>query len=130
MRIGMKNDLDLIRSILEEVESWPAATGQQIELSGWPEDLVNRHVERLCNDGLLDYGASTSDLKTGRRYFWVRDMSSAGHEFLGALRSGDVLERLKNALKPSELAAMSFGELAGIAKELAAKAIRKKLGLD
>jgi hypothetical protein len=130
MRIGMKNDLDLIRAILEEVESWPDAIGREVEVAGWSEELVNRHVERLCNDGILDFSASTTNLTTGRHHFLVRDMSSAGHEFLGALRSGDVLERLKSALKPSELAALSFAELAGIAKELAAKAIRKKLGLD
>ena len=130
MRITLKNDLDLIRAILEEVESWPDAGGKIVEVAGWPESVVARHVERLCNDGLLDFGAKAPDLETGIPHISVKDMSSRGHEFLGAIRAGDALERLKSALKPSELAALSLGKLAGIAGELAEKAIRKKLGLD
>lgn len=130
MRIALKNSLDLIRAILEEVENWPNADGKVVELAGWPEEMVSRHVERLCNDGLLDYRSKVSDLESGQTFYFVMDMSSKGHEFLGALRSGDVLERLKSALKPSELAALSFGKLSGIAGELAERAIRKKLGLD
>lgn len=130
MRLSMKNDLDLIRAILEEVEGWPNTDGKIVEVAGWPEEVVSRHVERLCNDRLLDYRTKASDISRGITFYLVMDMSSKGHELLGALRSGDVLERLKSALKPSELAALSFGKLAGIASELAERAIRKKLGLD
>lgn len=130
MRITMKNDLDLIRAILEEVEGWASNEGKMVELAGWPIALVARHVERLCDDGLLDYRTKVPDISEGITFTLVTDMSTKGHEFLGALRSGDVLERIKASLKPSELASLSFGKLAGIAGELAERAIRKKLGLD
>jgi len=126
----MKNDLDLIRKILEEVERKPTASGEVVEVAGWPEEVVARHVERLCNDGLLDRESVVGADDDGADLFYVRDLTSAGHEFLNAMRSGDVLNRLKNALKPSELGALSMKKLAGLAGELAEKAIRKKLGLD
>ncbi|SMO78884.1 DUF2513 domain-containing protein [Paracoccus laeviglucosivorans] len=127
----MKNDLDLIRAILLEVEARNTATAEVVEISGWPERLVARHVERLCQDGLLDYtnGYWAGDEGDDVKEYLVKDLSTRGHQFLGALRSGDVLQRLKSALKPSELAALSFGKLAQIAGELAEKIIRQKLGL-
>lgn len=53
MRICMKNDLDLIRAILEEVEGWETASPKLVEVAGWPEHVVNRHVDRLAGDGQL-----------------------------------------------------------------------------
>lgn len=132
MRIGMKNDLDLIRAILEEVERRPTASSEAVEVSGWPEHVVARHVERLCNDGLLDWAGKIPpmDVQEDWYCYLVRDLSTQGHEFLNALRTGDVLQRLKSALKPSELGALSLKKLAAISGELAEKAIRSKLGLD
>ncbi len=130
MRIGMKNDLDLIRKILEEVEARPGADGEVVEVAGWPEEAVARHVERLCNDGLLDRETKTGEWVSDTPNYYVRDLTSAGHEFLNAIRAGDVIERLKKSLKPSELGALSLKKIASIAGELAEKAIRKKLGLD
>ena len=130
MRISMKNDLDLIRAILEEVESWEYANPNVVEVAGWPEHVVARHVERLGKDGLLENsGQFIAGDFSDPAHLIVRDLTSRGHEFLGAIRSGDVLERLKSALKPSELAALSMGKLANLAGELAEQAIRKKLGL-
>lgn len=132
MGIGMKNDLDLIRAILEEVERRETASADAVEIAGWPEHVVARHVERLCKDGMLEYAGKVAptDPALEWNYYLVRDLTTQGHEFLNAIRSGDVLQRLKSALKPSELGALSLKKLAGIAGELAEQAIRKKLGLD
>lgn len=130
MEIGMKNDLDLIRKILEEVESRVSAGGATVEIAGWREEMVARHVERLCDDGLLDRERTVGHWIDETPDYYVRDLTSAGHEFLNAIRSGDVIERLKSALKPSELGALSMKKIAGIAGELMEKSIRKKLGLD
>ncbi len=125
----MQHDIDLVRKILESIrdrtELWP----RPVEIPGYDELVVARHLERLHDDGLIEgvrhrsVSKQVSDIK-------VSDLTSAGHEFLSALESGDVWERLKSALNPSEIGALSFRELAGIAKDLATKAIRRKLGLD
>lgn len=132
MRNRMKNDLDLIRAILEEVERKETASPNVVEVAGWPEHVVARHIERLCNDGLLEWSDKIPpmDVTQDWDYYLVRDLTTQGHEFLNSIRSGDVLQRLKTALKPSELGALSARKLAGIAGELAEQAIRAKLGLD
>ncbi|WP_263567504.1 DUF2513 domain-containing protein [Paracoccus sp. DMF] len=128
----MKNDLDLIRAILEEVESRETASAQAVEVAGWPEHVVARHVERLCNDGMLEYAGKIApmDVHLEWSYYLVRDLTTPGHEFLNAIRATDVIQRLKAALKPSELGALSLKKLAGIAGELVEQGVRKKLGLD
>lgn len=107
-----------------------SAGGATVEIAGWREEMVARHVERLCDDGLLDRERTVGHWIDETPDYYVRDLTSAGHEFLNAIRSGDVIERLKSALKPSELGALSMKKIAGIAGELMEKSIRKKLGLD
>jgi len=132
MRIGMKNDLDLIRTILEDVERRETASAEVVEIAGWPEYVVARHVERLCKDGMLEYAGKIPPMDPSQQwsYFMVRDLTTPGHEFLNAMRATDVIQRLKSALKPSELGALSLKKLAGIAGELVEQSVRQKLGLD
>lgn len=128
-RIAMQNDLDLTRKIFESVRArndlWPRA----VEIAGYEPLVVSRHVERLYRDGMLD-GKSEVAMSDQVSEVMVTDLTTAGHRFLAAMESGDVWARLKSALNPSELAALSFKELAGIAGELTMRAVRKKLGLD
>lgn len=128
-RIMMQNDLDLMRAILESVRDRQDLRYRRVELAGYDQLLVGRHVERLYDDGMLD-GTKTTMISEPVARIAVRDLTKAGHQFLSAMESGDVWARLKSALSPTEISALSLRELAGIAKELAAKAIRKKLGLD
>lgn len=127
-RIAMQNDLDLTRKILEAVRDredlWPRA----VEISGYDPLVLARHIERLHDDRLIEgtrgRGYDQVDL------IKVTDLTTSGHNFLNALESGDTWSRLKSALSPSELGALSMRQLAGIAGEIAEKAIKKKLGLD
>lgn len=125
----MQNDLDLTRKILEAVRArqdlWPRA----IEVEGYEPIVVARHVERLHDDRLIE-GSRYSQMADQAASIKVRNLTTAGHAFLSALESGDTWARLKSALSPSELGALSMKKLAGIAGEVAEKAIRKKLGLE
>jgi hypothetical protein len=125
----MQNDIDLLRKILETVRDRADVWPREVDVPGYDQLLVARHVERLHEDGLID-GSTHRPAAEPVASIKVRDLTSAGHEFLSALESGDVWHRIKTALNPKEIGALSLKELAGIAKELAAKAIRRKLGLD
>lgn len=128
-RIAMRNDLELTRDILESICDRSDLRPRKIEIAGYDSLVVDRHVERLHDDGMIEgprgrvLSRQVSDIK-------VTDLTTAGHQFLAAMESGDVWEQLRSALSPTELSALTFRELAGIAKDLAEKAIRKKLGLD
>lgn len=126
---GMQNNLDLTRTILEHVRDRQDLHPQQVQIAGYDELIVARHVERLFDDGLVE-GSKVRTWGDPAGVVLVRDLTTPGHQFLSALESGDVWARLKAALTPAELGALSLRELAGIAKELAASAVKKKLGLD
>ncbi|MCW1920843.1 DUF2513 domain-containing protein [Rhodobacter sp. KR11] len=125
----MKNDIDLIRAILTAVRDRNDLQPKAVTVPDFDPMLVARHVERLTEDGMLD-GISFKPLSRPVSDVLVRDLTTDGHNFLAALEAQDVWARLKSALSPTELGALSLKKLAGLAGELAEKAIRKKLGLD
>lgn len=127
-RAGMQNDLDLTRKILEEIRARADLWPRKVEIAGYDELIVARHVERLHEDGLVE-GPKSRGMSDQAATILVRDLTTAGHQFLSALESGDVWARLKSALSPSELGTLSLKGLASIAKDLAERAIRQKLGL-
>lgn len=126
--IGMRNDLDITRAILEQVRDRKDLWPQEVTLPGKDPLVVSRHIERLFEDGMLD-GEADQLMGSFVSTVYVRDLTSAGHQFLSALEAGDIWARLKATLKPSELGALSLKQLATIAGDLAEQQIRKKLGL-
>lgn len=128
-RIAMLNDLDLTRKILEAVRAREDLWPREVEITGYAPLVIARHVERLFDEELIE-GTKFQGNSDQAATVKVRDLTSAGHNFLSALESGDTWARLKSALSPSELGALSMKKLAGIAGEVAEKAIRKKLGLE
>lgn len=124
----MNNNIDLIHAILKEVGGWTSLEPRQVEIPGYDPLLVARHVERLTQDGLID-GVIVSAVLGREIEVDVRDLTSAGHNFLAALNQQVVWEKIKNQLKPSELAALSVAALAKIATDLVLQEVRKKVGL-
>lgn len=130
MRISaMKNDLDLMRQILETVRNREDVLPKAVEIPGNDPVVVARHVERLYNDGMVD-GFPKHFLSDSCPTIEVRDLTTAGHQLLSALESEDVWSQLKTAVNPKNLGALSVKRLARLAGDLAEKSIRKQLGLD
>ena len=128
-RGGMRNDLDLIREILTSVRDREDLWPRTVELPDHDPVVLARHVERLHEDGLLD-GSRVDALGGQVTDVDVRDLTTAGHQFLAALEAQDVWTRLKTTLRPEELAALPMRKLAAIAGELVERGARRKLGLD
>lgn len=125
----MRNDLDLTRKILENIRAREDLRPRVVEIPDYDPTLVARHVERLHDDRLIE-GSKMEPISKQVSVVLVRDMTSAGHQFLSAIESGDIWARMKSALDPTELGALSLREIASIAGELAIKGVKKKLGLD
>lgn len=126
----VQNDVDLIRAILEQVQAREDVRPKAVQLHDREPVLVARHVERLYNDGMLEGVRHRSVSSTGAALVLVTDLTTEGHNLLAAMQSRDVMERLKSALSPTEIASLPIRRLAAIALELAERAIRKKLDLE
>lgn len=80
----MKRDMDLIRKIMLEVESWPLhKRGTRPEIPGYDPQVISYHVMLLDEAGLLKgldaSGASDID-------WFVDRLTWPGHEFVEAAR--------------------------------------------
>lgn len=124
----MQNDIELTRRILVVIREKDNLRPTPVQMQGYEPVLVMRHVKRLFDDGLLE-GTVIAPLGGEAPVVLVTDMTTDGHNFLAALEQDDIWNRLTNALSPAELAAFSLREIAGLAKELALAAAKRKLGL-
>ncbi|MBB6306213.1 DUF2513 domain-containing protein [Xanthobacter tagetidis] len=125
----MKNDVELTKTILRKIRDRADTSPKELQIEGFDPELVARHVERLHDDGLI-VGTRFRTYDSPADRVLVRDLTTDGHLFLNAIETGDVWARIKAALSPSEIGSISLRELGDIARELASKAIKKKMGLD
>ena len=124
----MKNDIELTRAILVSIRERENLRPAPVILHDYEPVLVMRHVKRLYDDEMIEGRVSDGPGMEAPMVF-VTDMTTAGHNFLGALEDKQIWERLKSALTPEELAQIPLKSLAKIAWELAEKKIREKLGV-
>lgn len=124
----MKNDIELTRAILVSIRERENLRPAPVILHDYEPVLVMRHVKRLYDDEMIE-GHVNDGVGMEAPMVFVTDMTTAGHNFLGALEDKQVWERLKSALSPEELAQVPLKTLAKIAWELAEKKIREKLGV-
>lgn len=122
----VKRDMDVIRAIIAEVESWPDLTPRLIMLDGYSDEVVNAHVGMMAAADLIrvqdviPHGA-------GDRYT-VSDLTWAGHEFAAAIRNDTVLNRLKTGLG-EEFAKLPLQLVAKLSLAVAEAWAKEKLGL-
>ncbi|CAN5368102.1 DUF2513 domain-containing protein [soil metagenome] len=89
----MKRDMDVIRAILLAVESrGPTSTYEHFQLEGYDPEVTDYHVGKLAEAGLLKaqfvFGTAPRAI--------VTELTWQGHEFLDAIRSASVWQRIKN----------------------------------
>jgi len=95
----MKRDLALCRDILLRMEECPHGFAdpkviiEQLEAGGWSADQVGYHAYLLHDAGLIVGIDVTCRGCTGPMYL-PRKMTSAGHEFIDALRSETVWKEI------------------------------------
>ena len=124
----MKNDIELTRQILLSIRDRDDLRPAPVMLHDYEPVLVMRHVKRLYDDGMIE-GLVRDGIGMEAPMVFVTDMTTDGHNFLGALEDQQIWARLKSALSPEEMAQVPLRTLAKIAWELAEKKIRDKFGL-
>jgi len=81
----MKRDMDLVRTILMEIEKLPHdGGGHAIHVSGHPADEISYHLLLLHEAGLIE----GQDLSSDECVIWrAKRLTYEGHEFLDAARN-------------------------------------------
>ena len=127
--VWMQNNIDLIRAILIQIRDRDSLDLREVEITVFDQIVINRHAERLYEDGFIDGTRIERDPHKGDMVL-ARDLTSAGHAYLTALENDGVWKKLRSTLSPAEIGMLSMQQLAGLAGDLAFKAMRRKLGLE
>jgi Hypothetical protein (DUF2513) len=80
-RPDVKRDMELVKRILAEVESWPDESPRDVVVEGYEQHVVARHLEMLAAAGFLDVYVQPDPEAPIR----VRDLSWKGHEYFDGL---------------------------------------------
>ena len=89
----MIRDMELVRSILSEVERLPSLEGCRIKIEGRTPEEVYYKARLMQEAGLIEVR-----FLPGSTAFHVLRLTHAGHEFLDAARSDTAWNKAKNAL--------------------------------
>lgn len=120
----MKRNLDLVRTILLEVEAHATpATTVDIKAPGHSPEEIDYHVRLLHQAGLIDAHDARTMEETDR---WLAtSLTWRGHEFLDATRNDTVWHKVKAELKDRGVA-LPFDLLQKLALAIMAKHIGLK----
>jgi SOS-response transcriptional repressor LexA len=81
----MKRDMDLIRTILLQIEEAPPNVNRiKLKLDGPSQDEVTEHLRLLIESGLIEAIPFQSN---GKERFLPKRLTWKGHEFLDAARN-------------------------------------------
>lgn len=120
----MKRDLDLIRALLVEFEGLPldgAVSAREVAVEPWSSDQIIYHCFLMQQSALIDArDASTM----GGKNILVLSLTSAGHDYLDAVRSDTIWNKVK-----SQAAAQGLSFTLDMAKTMAVFYGKQILGL-
>ncbi len=117
----MKRDMDLVRKILLEVDSWNDLEPKTVSIYGADDLALNREIERPYDNGFLEGIAGNKSLHSHYKPIIVTDLSMKGHDFLDSIRDPDVWDKTKR-----EAEAVG-GFTLDLLKDLAKGLIKKKI---
>lgn len=118
----MKRDMELLRSILLEIESTDRLSGAPVI----EDRAIVGHLLLLSEAGLIDgmEVIQAGDGSTSVLILPFLRITSAGHDFLDAIRSDEVWTQTK-----SRIATAGVGVTLAVITELATAFVKEKLGL-
>jgi hypothetical protein len=123
----MKRDMELVRRILLEVESWPLEGGDQTFTAlGCQEKEVEYNVYQAIRSGLLDGIIDDTERATEGFFYNVFGLTPEGHDFLDAAQDQFIWDEVMGEVRKRGVKNTSFD----ILKRLLDKAVRRKLGVD
>jgi len=119
----MNRNMDLIRRILLEIETWPSdCRPAQPEFEGVEQSTISYHAQLLYEAGYIDgYERKTQAGNT----IYPQRLTWEGHEFLDAAREKKIWDKAKEAMNAT--GSFSFSVLKAILTKLATDEALKAL---
>jgi len=129
-RVMMTRDMDLIRRIFLEIQSREHVPLTPVELdSGVSPWILNRHLEMLIHQGLVEGIVHQSSMDGSIDLVIVEDMTWDGHDFLSAIKNDTVWKALKEKFSSTQLVELPLIIIKTAALALLQDWAKRKIGL-
>jgi hypothetical protein len=123
---GMVRDMDIMRQVLIEVESWDDLKPKRVVIDGIDEVKLNREVERLYDSGDLE-GIANSPYQSHYKIILVKDLSPKGNDLLNSIRDPEVWNKTKKGAEAA--GGFTLDLIRDLAKGFIKKQIEEKTGI-
>jgi hypothetical protein len=102
----MQRDMDSIKRIVLEIDSWPDIWQRDLSLEGVDQPVLLRHLEYLLQAGFIEAQPHFSSLgaNAAADRIAVTDLTWDGHEFLSVLKNDTAWNKIKGSFSATELA--------------------------
>jgi len=92
----MKRDMDLVRSVLQRVESCndPSGLHEQLDIEGYSQNEISYHI-KLLNDARLLDAIDISEMGRDGFRWWPGSLTWDGQEFLNAAKDDSIWKKAK-----------------------------------
>jgi hypothetical protein len=127
-RVLMTRDMELVRRIIVAVQSRKDISPQSLEVSGYDETTVARHLEMLIKADYVE-GIVSRPTSVPHPLILVTDLSWAGHDLAAAIINEGVWQKIKQSYSAGELATMPLDIIKKVGVGLLAKWAESKAGL-
>jgi Hypothetical protein (DUF2513) len=127
-RALMTRDMELIRKIFIEILKRKDVRPSPLEIDGFDEVAVARHLEMLLSAGLIE-GQKSVPLDRGILIVLVKDLSWQGHDFAATLLNDDVWSTIKKKLSVSQLSELPLTVIKSVGVKLLEGWLSSQLGL-
>jgi hypothetical protein len=94
--IGMKRDMDLIRTMLLTIEANEHGFVNNIEIEGYTQEEIGYHAYLLGQAGLAN--VSNVPVRSESPRAIIRNLTWEGHEFLDATRENSIWNQAKDKI--------------------------------
>ena len=102
-RAAVTRDMELIRKIVAEIQSWKEPRQRKLEIPDYDANVVGRHVEMLIEAGYVVGKAHHGSMGLQLTPF-VTDLTMRGHDFAAAIQNEGIWAKIKQSISPTELA--------------------------
>ena len=94
----MKNDLDLIRLLLIEIEKRDEMFGSsELAVHGYDSGQIAYHVGLLKDAGFLETSGNSVYTQKREKQWVIQGITFAGHDYLDAVRHSRIWQKVKDA---------------------------------
>jgi hypothetical protein len=129
-RVLMTRDMELIRRIILEIQSWKDVTPRKIKFDGVENDILMRHLEMLKQEGMIDALFHHATANAVPDLVYITDLTWSGHDFAESIKHDGVWDKIKSSFSAENMVSLPLSVIKDIGVGLLKEWAKKQVGLS